>query len=55
MLFQALPTLQLETIDATVKEFFATNHTTSEDGLSSLIAEEDLPARGDVKLTRIGN
>ena len=48
MLFQALPTLQLEIIDATVKEFFATNHIMSEDGFPSL-TEEDLPARDDVK------
>ena len=47
LLFQALPSLKLETIDTTVKDFFTSNHITTEDGLSSLVPADDLPDKAD--------
>ena len=43
LLFQAIPTLELEIIDSTIKSFFMANHVNNENGLSSLVPETDLP------------
>ena len=40
-----MPTLQLFTIDATVRAFFSENYIMTEDGLSSLIPDYDIPDR----------
>ena len=45
LLFQAIPSLELEVIDASVKTFFTSNHITTEDRLSKLIPDDDLPDR----------
>ena len=47
LLFQAMPTLKLDVIDKTVKDFFASNHITTEDGLSSMVPDDDLPGRNE--------
>jgi len=43
LLFQAIPTLNLVTIDSTIKSFFTANHVNNENGLSSLVPDTDLP------------
>ena len=43
LLFQAIPTLKLVTIDSTIKSFFTANHVNNENGLSSLVPDTDLP------------
>ena len=47
LLFQAMPTLKLDIIDKTVMDFFVPNHITTEDGLSSIVPDDDLPGRNE--------